>query len=469
MNVNNEQIAEQVLAAVGGKDNIEFVTHCMTRLRFNLKDVSIPEEEAVKKIQGVLGVVVSGGQYQVIIGQNVPKVYAALCAKAGIKQQEAVKENLDAPKEKLTPKRVGSNIMNYLAGSITPLLPILLAAGMFKTVLVIFGPDMLNLFSAKSNFYTVLNFLYNAGFYFLPIYLGYHAAKKIGASPVLGMYLGGILIAPAFVALAGTDISFDVFGIPCQVNNYSQSVLPILLAVAALFYVERLFKKIIPDALATIFVPFLTIFVMTPITLCLLAPLGSILSQYLSVALMAIATYGGFLGKAVIAAVWEFLVMTGMHTVLVLPAMTTLMNDGYEPLIFVCGKCATFATIGMSVGAFLRLKNKSEKAMTFGYCISGILGGVTEPILYGIGLRYKRPFLGMIVGGLAGGAYAGLMNVGVYTMSPSNILSFMGFVGDSQANLINGIISIAIALIVSAVVTYFFGFKKEDLEAKDET
>ena len=140
------------------------------------------------------------------------------------------------------------------------------------------------------------------------------------------------------------------------------------------------------------------------------------------------------------------------------------MADGFEGLIFVCGKCAVFATIGMSIGAFFRIKDKDERSETLGYFISAILGGVTEPILYGIGLRYMRPFVGMVAGGLVGGAYAGLMHVGVYTMSPSNILSFTGFIGDSQANLVNGTIAIVLSMVVSAVVTYFFGFEKKSVK-----
>ena len=460
MAVNNERIAEQVLAAVGGKENISSVTHCMTRLRFNLKDMGLPDQEQIKKIPGVLGVVIAGGQFQVIIGQNVPKVYAALCAMGGLQVQEAIPENLDAPKEKLTPKRLGGIIMNYLAGSMTPLIPILMAAGMFKTVTTICGPTMLNILSEQSNLYILLDFLYDAGFYFLPVYIGYTAAKKIGASPVLGAYLGGILIAPDLLAMVSAGATFSILGIPVRMVSYAQSVLPIILSVAALYWVEGFFKKVIPDSMAIVFVPTLTIFVMSPISLCLLAPLGSILSTYLAVVLEAIATYGGFLGKAIIASVWEFLVMTGMHTPLVLPAMTALIETGSDHLIYVCGKCAVYATMGMAIGGFFRLKGE-ERSASVGYLISAVLGGVTEPILYGIGLRYRRPFAGMIVGGLAGGAYAGLMHVAVYSMSPSNILSFTGFVGGSTANLVNGIIALIISTAVSAVVTYFVGVESK--------
>ena len=456
MAVNNERIAEQVLAAVGGKENISSVTHCMTRLRFNLKDMGLPDQEQIKKIPGVLGVVIAGGQFQVIIGQNVPKVYAALCAMGGLQVQEAIPENLDAPKEKLTPKRLGGIIMNYLAGSMTPLIPILMAAGMFKTVTTICGPTMLNILSEQSNLYILLDFLYDAGFYFLPVYIGYTAAKKIGASPVLGAYLGGILIAPDLLAMVSAGATFSILGIPVRMVSYAQSVLPIILSVAALYWVEGFFKKVIPDSMAIVFVPTLTIFVMSPISLCLLAPLGSILSTYLAVVLEAIATYGGVLGQAIIASVWGVLVLTRIHTPPGLPAFAAPHETRRGQLLYVFGQCADSPTMGMAIGGFFRLKGE-ERSASVGYLISAVLGGVTEPILYGIGLRYRRPFAGMIAGGLAGGAYAGLMHVAVYSLSPSNILSFTGFVGGSSINLVHGIIALVISTVVSAVVTYLVG------------
>lgn len=184
---DNRKIAETVLSAVGGAGNVTSVTHCMTRLRFNLKDESIPRDEEVKKLSGVLGVARSGGQYQVIIGQNVPKVYQEVLSMGSFQSAAPVNENLDKSKEKLTPKKLGMNILNYLAGSLTPLIPILIGAAMFKTLLSILGPDMLKLFRAESDLYKLFDFVYDAGFYFLPIFIGYTAASKIGASPILGM------------------------------------------------------------------------------------------------------------------------------------------------------------------------------------------------------------------------------------------------------------------------------------------
>ncbi|MBR4551704.1 MAG: PTS transporter subunit EIIC [Oscillospiraceae bacterium] len=459
---NNREIAESVLKSVGGAENVTNVTHCMTRLRLNLKDESIPKDDEVKAIEGVLGVVRSGGQYQVVIGQNVPKVYAEVCDIGGFTTKKAVEENLDAPKEKLTPKKVFNNILNYMAGSLTPLIPVIVAAAMFKTVLAIIGPDMLKLVNEQNDLYILLNLIYNAGFYFLPIYLGYTAAKKLGTSEVLGMFLGGILISPDLLALVNSGGKFTVYGIPASLNDYSQSVLPMILSVWVMKYVHDFFKKIIPDTLSTIFVPFLTMVVMVPVSLCALAPLGSFVGVYVGDVLLKFGNFGGFVAMAVIAALWPFLVMSGMHVVLVVTMITLIMSQGSEALIAPSAACATMATVGMALGGALRLRDKKERSLAYGYFISGILGGVTEPAIYGLGFKYKRPFIGLMIGAAVGAAYAGITQVATHTFGASNFLVVLGYAPGGTANLINGIISVVLSLVVAAIATYLLGFKKDE-------
>ncbi len=465
MAIDNKQIALDVLAAIGGKDNITSVTHCMTRLRFNLKDLSIPDREQIKTIKGVLGVVESGGQFQVIIGQNVPKVYEQVCALTGLQSRAPVPENLDKPKEKLTPKKIGNNILNYMAGCMTPLIPVMMASAMFKTLMVILGPDMLGLFGAESDVYILLDFLYDAFYYFIPIFLGYTAAVKLGLTPGLGMYAGAILLVPDFVALVGNVESFKIYGLfNAPLINYGQSVLPAVLSVWVLSYIYKFFQKIIPDTLSTIFTPFLSMIVLVPIEFCLLAPLGSICGDYLGAGMIAFGEFGGVIAVAMVAALWEYLVMSGMHVVLVTFAITTLMNVGVDFFVSPAATCATWSAIGIALGAFLRLKNKDEKALSFGYFISGILGGVTEPALYGVGFKYKRPFIAMSIGGALGGLYAGIAGVDVYVVGASNFLNVLGYVAGGTTNLINGIISCLIAMLGAAVATYFFGFSKATID-----
>lgn len=466
MAVDNKQIAKDVYAAVGGKENILNVVHCMTRLRFTLKDLNLPKTDEVKKLDGVLGAQISGGQYQVIIGQNVPKVYAEICSMGGFESKAAIDENLDGPKEKLTPKKIGMNIMGYLSGSMVEMIPVMMAAGLMRAVSALIGPDFLGLVAAGSDTLIVFDFLYNAGFYFIPILIGFVAAKKMGVNQMLGAYMGAILIAPGFMALIEEGRPFTVFGIPCQVNNYSQTILPIFLSVWIMGYVYKFITKIIPDTLSTIFTPFFTMLIMTPISLCVLAPAGAFMGNYISAGLLGFGKIGGFLGVALIAGLWEFLVMTGMHGVIIMFMMNEFLTTGVGTGIFNSGACATWACWGVALGAALRIRNKKERSMNWGFFVSGILGGVTEPAIYGTCFKYKRTFLTLALGGFIGGAYAGLTNVESYVMAGTNVLSLLGYVGGTSVNMINGMAACIISMVATAVLTFLFGFSKAELETK---
>lgn len=462
---DNKKIAQDILEAIGGKENVTLATHCMTRLRLTLKDTTQAPEEVVKNIPGVMGVVQSGGQYQIIVGQNVPKVYAEFCDLTGLATQAAINENLDKPKEKLTVKSVFDHILDYLSGTMVPLIPVMMVAALFKMLQSVLGPELTGVISTESDLYLLLGMLFNAFFYFLPIYAGYTAAKKLNASTVLGLFIGAMLVVPEFVALADAELSFSVFGIPAPAINYTQTVLPVVLSVWVFSLIERLFKKIIPDVLSTIFVPFLSMFVTVPLAFCVLAPLGSILGDYIGSAMYAFSEVGGFIAVAVIACLWEFLVMSGMHVTLITLAFLNYLQTGVDFSIMPAGFVATFSAFGLALGAFLRLRNKQEKTLALGYFVSGFVGGVTEPALYGIGLKYKRPFITMAIGGALGGLYAGIMHVGFYVDASSNFLGVLCFAGGEPFNFVNGIIACVIAMLSSAVLTYLFGFTKEDLKA----
>ncbi|MEE3489016.1 MAG: PTS transporter subunit EIIC [Bulleidia sp.] len=464
MAIDNEKIASDVLEAVGGKENIISVQHCITRLRFNLKDQSIPDAERIKKINGVIGTNVVGQQYQVIIGQNVPKVYDALCNQAGLEKKAAVDENLDdAPKEKLTAKSLGTKILDYLSGCMMPLIPAMMAAAMFKTLEVVLGPDMLKVINAESDFYKVCEFVYYGFFYFMPIYLGVNAAKKTGLNPFMGALAGGCLLVPDFVTLVGTEgASLSVYGIPARMMTYGQTVLPVVLIVPFMSVVWKFFQKHVPDMLSTVFTPFLTMVVSIPFIYCILGPLGGYLGDLIGNGLVWFGEHGGFIAVAVVAALWEFLVMTGMHQVLIVFGITSMMSVGSDHFVLTAGGMATWAAFGMALGAFLRLKEKDEKTLALGYFVSGILGGVTEPVLYGIGFKYKKPFVSLIIGGFLGGLYVGITGVGTYVMGATNFLAVLGYMGGGTSNLVNGVIGAMIAMFSTAALTYFFGFDKND-------
>lgn len=311
---DNKQIAKDVLAAVGGKENVTQVTHCMTRLRLNLKDQRIPDDKAVKEIPGVLGVVRSGGQYQVIIGQNVPKVYAEVCQIGGFAAKAAVEENLDGHREKLTPKVIGNNILNYVAGSMLPMIPAMLGAGLCKALTALIGPSMLNLVGESDGIYILLNFMYDGFFYFLPIMIGFNAAQKLNIPQHLGSFMGAVLLAPAFVQMVADERPLDILGISVTMLNYSQSVVPIFLSVAFMGLVYKFFFRILPTTITTIFTPFFTMLVSVPISMLALAPLGNTIANLIGGGIAALGSLG-FIGSAFIGGIWEFLVMTGMHMI----------------------------------------------------------------------------------------------------------------------------------------------------------
>lgn len=464
---SNQQIAADVLAAVGGKGNVEFATHCMTRLRFNLKDESVPKDDEVKSIDGVLGIQRAGGQYQVIIGQNVGDVYAEVCKLADIKEAEAIDENLDE-KKPLTLKGIGKAILDYLSGSIVPAVPVIMVAGLFKTIQVILSPTLLGVISETDSLYQLLNIAYNAGFYALPIYLGYIASQKLGVRPVLGMMLGGVLIEPSFVAAVGAGTKLDLFGLPIHMVDYSSSVLPILLSVWIMSYVERFFKRIVPDLFKTILVPFGTMLVMIPLTLVVIAPIGSVLGDFIGNLFYAAGGAGGIvsiLALTVLTALQPFLVITGMHMVLVTLALAAFANQGVENFALVANVMSNFAVWAMAFGAFLRLKNKDEKSAALGCFISGLLGGVTEPSLYGIGMKYPRAFIGMVAGGITTGLICAIGHATCYQLGTSSILCLLMFVNPAGGpNFVIALVAGVAGFIVSTIVTFLFGFTKEQIE-----
>lgn len=452
---DNRKIAAEILKAVGGEANITNATHCMTRLRLTLKDESLADTEAVKGISGVMGQQFKAGQYQVIIGTNADKVYKEFANISGIENASSEDSTSYTSGKKLTLKSVGTGIMDTLSGSLTPVIPVILAASIFKMIVAVFGPDMLGILSTESNLYTLFTFVGDAGYYFFPLLLGYTSAKKMGVSPVLGIFMGGIMLHPTMVQMATDGAAFTIYGIPCNVQNYSSTLLPIILSVWAMSYVERFFKKIIPDTLKILFVPVLTIAVMLPVSLCILGPAGAFLGKYICALIIAFSNTFGFVGAAVIGALWEFLVMTGMHHVMITQMILVFSETGCDPVVTLGAASASLAVTGMCLGCALAFKGKEEKSLSLSYVVATFLGGVTEPGLYGLGMRYRKPFIGMAAGGFAGGLYAGLMGVKAYAMVPvASFLAMTGYAGGSTMNLVHGIISGAIAVVVATIVTY---------------
>ncbi len=466
---DNKQIAEQVLQSVGGKENVANLTHCITRLRFNLKDEEKADKESLKSIKGVMQVVSAPGQLQVVIGNNVTKVYDEICAMGGFEKQQVIQENLDKkrrePGFKGMCKWILGGIADGVSGCVVPLIPLIMVAGLLRMLPTLLG-DTMGLMNSESDIYKLLTFTGDSGLYFLPIAVGYTGAKKFGCTPVLGILLGAMLIHPTFLAMAADPAAtFTVFGIPCTLGTYTQTIIPMILATWVMSYVERFFKKYIPDFLTSVFTPLLTIVVMIPLTFCLLAPVGSWLANLVYAILNGIHTVAGPVGYALVCALWLLLLTCGLHQVLIAMAIVPLLSGTPDNFIMSASGLSAFATYGVIIGGFIRAKKAETRVELGGYFLSNFLGGVGEPVLFGFILKYRKPLIAQIIGGFAGGLVAGIANVTVYQAMPVlNFLNFLGYMGPEPSNLIWAGISAAVCVIVAAAATYILGFNEEQEE-----
>ncbi len=459
------EMCTSILENVGGKENLTGAVHCMTRLRLNYKDKSKIQMDDVKKIPGVLGAQFSGEQFQIIIGQNVSDVYPEFCSMSGLGAAAAIDENLDGPKEPFSWKSVPNKVLDYISGSIAPILPIMMGAGFFKLFYSLLGPSMLNWFPEESQLMQLLYIVGNAGFYFMPVFVAYGAAKKLNTSIPLALLLSTLLIDPNILEIVSAGEPFNVYGfIPMQLNNYTQSVLPSLLTVWALMYVNKFFQKHIPTSIKVIGVPFCTLIVMVPLMYCLLAPVGNTIGLGLAKFFEALYNFAGPVAIAIIGAFWPFMVATGMHVAVVQIALLNLTTMGYDPIVLAGANIANYALMGMALAFFLRTKGQTRQ-MAGANVITLIVGGISEPTLFGELLVNKKAMISQIVGGFVGGLIGGLMGVAVYTMGASNFLTVLQYAGGPASNFTSACIACAAAFICSLGTGLVLGFGEGKVEA----
>lgn len=388
--------AKELIQKLGGGENISSLTHCMTRLRFILNDESIVDDSAVSEIPSVLGVVRNGGQYQVVVGNNVAKCFAE------INKLSAHSEQNTAAKAKAKRRPVAA-ALDFIAGCMTQLIPVIIAGGLIKALLAVFGENCLNLLSASSDTYVIFNAIGDAAFYFLPIFVALSASKKLGCNSFLAMMLGAMLIHPGIISLLGGEAPTSLFGfIPVVHGSYSSSVIPAMLAVILLKYVELLVDKITPEWSKSFLKPLLIILITAPVTLCVLAPLGQIAGAGLQTALEWVYGLAHWLAMTILSALMPFIVMTGMHWAFVPAALISISTAGYDFLLLPAMLCSNIAQGAVCFGAAFAAKDKKLRQMAFPAGTSALLAGVTEPALYGVTLK-RRIYMAaaMIAGGLA--------------------------------------------------------------------
>ncbi len=444
--MNYKILAENILKEVGGKGNVQGLIHCATRLRFTLKEEQKVNSDAVKNINGVSGLVKGNGQFQIIIGPDVASVYKELMT-MGISDNGGAEEN--------NSKNFLGKAMDFIAGCFTPILAVITAGGMLQVLLSILS--MCGVLSETSDTYLVLYQVSQAAFFFIPIYLGNSVAKKLNMDPFLGMLLGGVIVLPGMTGLIAQEGGITLFGIGIRSVTYSASVVPILLGVWFMSYVYKFVDKIVPKSLKFILRSLLTLLITAPVVLLVLGPIGTFIGDYVALFLEFLMNNFGPLALMFMGAFAQLLVMAGMHYCLSPILLAIYAANGYDTLIVPGMLMGLIAEAGVCVAVALKTKDQDMKQISISSAITSVMG-ISEPALYGVTLKYKKPLIAVIAGGAAGGLYAGLTHVKAYALVASIASVPTSLV--TVSNFVNTIIAIVITFVVSFGITFFM--KLED-------
>lgn len=460
--MNYQELGTKILELVGGKENVTGLTHCATRLRFILKDDSKAQTEVLKSTAGVLGVVKNGGQYQIIIGNDVNHVYKPIAEVCDLTKASSGKGS--EPEEK---KSIGERFIATITGIFTPILPAITAAGMLKAVLAVL--TAFKLVSTSNDTYQVINFMADAAFYFLPILLASSAAKKFNCNQYLAMMLGGILLHPNFVNMVAASKesgeAIRLFFIPIYNASYSSSVIPIILSVWFMSIVEPIADRVSPKAIKFFIKPLLTILVSGAVTLWVLGPIGYIVASWIANGVNLLNTYVSWLVPLVLGGTFPLLVMTGTHYGIIPIGINNRMTTGYDTIVYPANLSSNIAQGAATFAVAVKTKSQEIKQLATSAGITAVCG-ITEPALYGVNMRFKTPLISACIGGAVGGLYMGLFKVKNYAGGSPGLMTLPGYIGGNGfTDLINACVGAAIAFVVSFAASYVLYKDKEEQQS----
>lgn len=462
-----KQLATVILEKVGGKENVDKVLHCATRLRFTLKDVNKADTEALKKTRGVMSVINAGGQYQIVIGPDVPQVYQEVISLGNFEAANPV----DAENEKTqTNQNKLSSVLAYIASIFQPIIPAITGAGLIKALMSL--GTVIGLLDSSTQTYVILNAVADSAFYFLPILLGSSAAKVFKCNQYVAMALGGVLVYPNFVSLiSGAKAAGEavhLFGLPVTLASYSSSVVPILLGVWFMSIVEHAVQKISPKAIKFFSVPLASLLVASVVTILALGPIGTWVGNLIAAFFSWLDATAGWAVPTLVGAVSPLLVMTGTHYGLIPIGINNLATTGFDTVVGPGMLTSNVAQGAAGLAVALRTKNNDTKQLAMSAGLTGVLG-ITEPVLYGVNLKFIYPLISAMIGGGVGGLYLGITGVGRYASGSPGLLVLPGYIGgNGMTNFINACIGTAIAMIVSFAVCYvLYGVWKKQGKLED--
>lgn len=473
------QLAKDIIAGIGGRENVSNVTHCVTRVRFFLKDESKANDDVVKKLKGVLQVVHAGGQYQVVIGAAVNDVYTAVLKEGGFKDGgEVAAESQDALVAKAKEAKSKDTVLNRLLGTVSaifaPVLGVLTAAGMIKALLVFL--TLTGVLSKESGTYIILNAVGDAPLYFFPVILGWSSAKKFGLKEIYGLVIGAALVYPTLITAAGgeaistlfagtflaSDVQLTFLGIPVVLRSYSTTVVPIILIVWVTKYISGWLEKVLPAMLRAFFVPFLTLLICLPLGLIVVGPIAMLLQNIISALVQLLIGLNAGIAGLILGSVWSILVMFGLHWAVIPFFAINVAAYGFDiinPLIY----AGAFASMGSVIGVILREKNADERSIEIPALISTFFG-VNEPTLYGVLIPRKKVMLTCFLGAGIGGAIAGFSGAKLYAFGASGIFGTPCFINPNgvDGGFIGLLVGAAAAFIFALATAMIIGAKKDN-------
>ena len=467
------QVSSRLVKNVGGVSNVENVIHCITRVRFYLKDDNKANDDVIKNMNGVLDVAKAGGQYQVVIGPAVNDVFDAVVKALG--PGFGGDSQVQAPKAQ-APKGVWpktkfyfSALIGVITASMMPVIGLLAASGILKGLLALIVSA--NWLSAKSSTYMIINAMGDSVFYFLPILVGFTAAKRLGADQIIMGVVGGVLAYPTLVQVASKttstamNVNGDFFGIPIHIANYTYSIFLFFSAAWIASKIEPWLKKHIVMSLRMILSPLLEVFIVSAVIIVVVGPIITLLSSYLASGIVALLKFSPAISGLIIGGFYQCLVIFGLHWAVIPVVASQIATTGHSALNAIVS--ATMVAQGAAAMAvFVKTKKNIDMKQIAGAATLSAFAGVTEPAMYGINLKYGRIFWTANIGSAVGGLLTGLLHVDMWGFAGS-LIGFASFINPKgiDASFTGYLIASAATIVVSFVCTYLFGFKEEDLES----
>ncbi|CAI2442572.1 beta-glucoside-specific PTS transporter subunit IIABC [Serratia liquefaciens] len=444
-----KQLGLEILLQVGGKDNVSKLTHCATRLRMEFNDDSRVQAKAIESLPGVISVVERGGQFQIVVGNNVQQTFRAM--------QKEIGDLSGRQSEKNSQARGGviSQIISVISTTFTPVIPAITGAGMIKALLAIL--KLTGVIDAASPTYHLLDTIADAAFFFLPVLLAYGAAIKFECNPILAMTLAGALLHPNLAQMLAAGTVIDFVGIPVRLADYAGSVLPIIFTVWLMSYIERFAEKVSPTMIKFFTKPMIILLVTAPLALVVVGPFGIFLNDLVAAGAAIVDGKASWLIPMLMGGLQPFLVITGTAWAMTPIATGQLSKNGFEMINGPGMLASNIAQGAATLCVAFRTKNKNLRQLASSAGFTALLG-ITEPSLYGVTLKLRKPLIAAMIGGGCAGIYAGLSGLVRYAFVSPGLAALPAFIGENPMNIVHALITCAIAIVVTFALTWMLGF-----------